>query len=136
LYIYIFTDHPEPALIEGKFLRELSVWGIENDVQIDCRRLGNTHSQNVLEDMFSMTQFDCVIHPDSSLSRFAAIIAAPILEIKPSHWAECRKGEDGSLILDKQRNVIVDPLIIERKERGKEIRQMYLSPIEPSMLFD
>ena len=136
LYVYIFTDHPEPALIEDKILKALNIWGIKNDVLIECRRSGNTHTRNVLEDLFSMTQFDCVIHPDSSLSRFAALISAPILEIKPSHWAECRKSEDGSFVLDKQKNVIVDPLVIERVERGKEIRQMFLSPIESSVLFE
>lgn len=136
LYVYIFIDHPEPALIGDKFFEALNVWGIKNDVLIDCRRSGNTHTQNILEDFFSMTLFDCVIHPDSSLSRFAATISAPILEIKPSHWAECRKDEEGSLILDKKSNVIVDPLVIERVSRGKEIHQIYLLPIESSMLFD
>ncbi len=136
LYIYIFTDHPEPTVIEDKFLKALKIWGIENEVIMDCRRSGNTHTQNVLEDMFSMAQFDCLIHPDSSLSRLAAIIAAPILVIKPSHWAEHRKGEDGASILDKQGNKIIDPLVVERVERGRSIRDMHVVPIESSMLFD
>lgn len=47
-----------------------------------------------------MTQFDCLIRPHSCLSGFAAILSAPILEIKPSHWSECRKGEEGRVLLD------------------------------------
>jgi hypothetical protein len=134
LYVYIFTDHPEPAVLEERFIQALKSLNIENDVSLDCRRVGNHYTQNVLEDMFSMSQFDCIIHPDSSLSRFAAILTAPILEIKPSHWAEHRKNGDGTPMLDRQKNVIVDPLVIERIERGKPIRCMHVAPIEPKML--
>jgi hypothetical protein len=136
LYIYIFTDHPEPATIKDQFSKEFASWGYENDVVFDCRTSGNSHSQNVLEDMFSMTLFDCLIHPDSSLSRLAAIIAAHALEMKPSHWGEYRKDQGGNPILDKQGNLIVDPLVIERLEKGKPINHMYLAPIEFNMLFD
>ena len=83
-----------------------------------------------------MTQFDCLIHPDSSLSRLAATISAPALEIKPSHWAEYRKDQDGKPLLDKQGSLIVDPLIIKREERGKPIYHMSVAPIEFSMLFE
>jgi hypothetical protein len=124
LYVYIFTDHPDPASIEARFKQELK------KLNFDCRRAGNHHSQNVLEDMFSMAQFDCIIHPDSSLSRFAAILTAPVLEIKPSHWGEYRKNADGTPMLDKQGHVIIDPLVVERIERGGPICHMHVAPVE------
>lgn len=136
VYVHIFTDHPEPAVLEAKFIKELANCGMENDIVFNCRRVGNLHTENVLEDLFSMMEFDCLIHPDSSLSRLAAIIAAPLLEMKPSHWGEYRTDEKGDPIYDKEGKVIVDPLVIERVERGKAIAKMWVAPIESKMLFN
>ena len=135
LYIHIFTDHPEPTTIKERFYEELTKWGIENVLIINCRETGNFHTENVLEDMFSMMHFDCLIHPDSSLSRLAAIIAAPSLEMKPSHWAEYRKDPLGNPVLDKQGSLIVDPIIIERLGPGKPIKSMSTALINDLMLF-
>jgi len=90
----------------------------------------------VLEDFFSMMQFDCLIHPDASLSRLVAIVSAPLLEIRPFHWGEIRKNNKGEDLLDKKGNRIVDPYLIERIAKGKEICQQSLIPIESSILFE
>jgi hypothetical protein len=135
LYVHIFTDHPDPGIIRERFFKELKNWGIDNPVTINCRVSGNHHSSNVLEDIFSMMQFDSLIHPDSSISRLVAIIMAPSLEVKPSNWSEYRKDQEGNPILDKSGYRIVDPLIVKRIKQGKPIRSMSVVPIDSSRLF-
>lgn len=129
LYVHIFTDHPQPKILQERFSNQFKQWQIENIDAFHCREVGNSHSENILEDMFSMMEFDCLIHPDSSLSRLAAIIVAHELEIKPSHWAEVRRDSLGNLIKDKNDDFIVDPLVIIRSSKGKPIQHMYLAPI-------
>lgn len=136
VFVHIFTDHPEPEVLEAKLLAEVESWRVEKDILINCRRVGNFHADNVLEDFFSMMEFDCIIHPDSSLSQSASIIAGPLLEMRPSHWGEYRTDEKGNPIYDKNGKVIVDPLVVQRLERGKAIERMWIAPIESSMLFN
>lgn len=135
LYIHIFTDHPNPETLEDKLKKQLKLWEIENDILFGYRKVGNHHSQNILEDLFSMMEFDCLIHPDSSISRLAATVTAPTVEIKPSHWGEYRLDDKGAALLDKEGNFIIDPLFIEREGRGKPIKRMQLVPIPEARLF-
>ncbi len=135
LYVYIFTDHPEPGVIQVRYLKEIEKWNLDNEIIVDCRKEGNHHTVNVLEDLFSMAQFDCIIHSDSSFSRLAAILSAPLLQFRPSHWAELRKGSDGQPLLDRKGQIIVDPLMIEREDRGKRIIRMEVMPVGSSLLF-
>lgn len=136
LYVHIFTDHPEPPQIEARLMKEFNRLGLANDVIFNCRREGNSHTQNVVEDMFSMAEFDCLIRPDSSLSQISAILGAPILEIRPSRWGQCRVDKEGALVKDKQGRSIVDLLVVLRLERGRSINEMFLAPVESSILFD
>ena len=135
LYVYIFTDHPQPEVIEKRYQKEIETWNLENEIILDCRRDGNHHTAHVLEDFFSMALFDCIIHGDSSFSRLAAILSAPMLEFCPSLWGELRLDLDGQILLDRDGQFIVDPLMVEREEKGKSIIRMELSPIDPSFLF-
>lgn len=135
LYVYIFTDHPDPALIKKEYLKEISTWGASNAITLDCREKGNHHTANVLEDLFSMTQFDCMIHGDSSFSRLAALLSAPLLQFRPSHWAEIRRGDNQEPILDRQGQIIVDPLVVERSAKGEAVIQQKMVPIDHSLLF-
>ena len=59
LYFYIFTDDPNPLDLRNKFYEELIQ--INKKIVIECRLSENTHNKNVLEDFFSMIQFDCLI---------------------------------------------------------------------------
>ncbi len=135
VYIYIFTDHPQPELIRAEYLKEIECWNVDNEIVVDCRKEENHHTLNVLEDLFSMAQFDCIIHGDSSFSRAAAILSAPLLQFRPSHWAEIRQSSEGQPVLDKRGQVIVDPLMIEREARGKPILRMKVVPVPDSLLF-
>jgi hypothetical protein len=134
LYIYIFTDHPRPVSILENFRKEIESWHLENKIVLDCRKEGNHHTVNVLEDLFFMTRFDCIIHGDSSYSLTAALLSAPILEFRPSHWGELRKDRMGNPLLDKNSQHIVDPLIVVRRAKGKSISYKKIMPVEDSIL--
>lgn len=66
IYVYIFTDHPEPIQLKQKFGNSLK----NPRLILDCREKNNSHHSNVLEDFFSMMDFDCLIRPGSHYSRF------------------------------------------------------------------
>src|SRR5438309_6413429 len=66
LYVYIFTDHQNPTKLKKKFQKALQ----NPRITFDCRINDNGHNANVLEDFFSMMDFDCLIRPGSHFSRF------------------------------------------------------------------
>lgn len=136
LYVRIFTDDPQPTIIRDRYLSKLKDWGIENPIMIDCRISGNSHDSNVLEDFFMMTQFDCLIRPDSNFSRCVSGICGPVVEAKPSKWDEYRKDENGKPLKDKNGKLIVDSQIIYRTAKGKNIIQRRIAKIESDMLFN
>ncbi len=67
LYVFLFTDDQNPAAVASHFAEELNIPTIE----FDYRRTENRHNMNVLEDFFSMTQFDCLIRSESNYSIMA-----------------------------------------------------------------
>ncbi len=80
-YIYLFTDDPNPLAIYNKFKQ-----AIPNDSIIwDYRKTNNNHLNNVLEDLFSMIQFDCLVRPASNYSIIASIIGDFKVVISPLH---------------------------------------------------
>jgi hypothetical protein len=66
IYVHIFTDHLEPIVLKRKFEKAIN----NPRVAFGCREQDNFHSANVLEDFFSMMDFDCLIRPGSHYSRF------------------------------------------------------------------
>lgn len=81
LYVYIFTDHPNPQKIKTEFEKNFD----KNHVKFDCRTKGNFHNQNVLEDLFSMMRFDCIIRPISHYSTVASHLGDFKIEIFPKN---------------------------------------------------
>jgi len=81
LHVRMFTDHNNPA--------ELADFFKEN---VQCPRMGfayrnddNRHDLNVLEDFFSITQFDCLIRPDANFSTVASKLGHYKIQISPWH---------------------------------------------------
>lgn len=66
LYVHIFTDHLEPKQLKKKFTKALN----NPRITFGYRKQDNSHNSNVLEDFFSMMDFDCLIRPGSHFSRF------------------------------------------------------------------
>lgn len=81
IYVHIFTDHPAPEeiklMFEAKFLN--------TNIEFGCRTEGNRHDANVLEDLFSMMNFDCLIRPMSHYSMTASHLGDFKIEIFPIH---------------------------------------------------
>ena len=93
LYVQLFTDHPDPESIRKQFKAAFP----QSNIEFHCRQSGNRHDANVLEDMFSMTNFDCLIRPMSHFSITASHLKDFKIEFYPTggHW-----GESG-FIVDK-----------------------------------
>ena len=81
LYVHIFTDFPEPAQLK-KMLR---LHFRKSNIIFSCRESGNQHDANVLEDMFSMMNFDCLIRPISHYSMTASHLNNFKIEMFPRH---------------------------------------------------
>lgn len=79
LYVYIFTDDQNSQRLADKYTREL---GLANII-FDYRKTGNAHNAHVLEDFFSMMQFDVLIRSESSFSLVASRLARGQLVIYP-----------------------------------------------------
>lgn len=78
-YVYIFTDHQRPKELLEYFRKHFP----QATIQFDGRIHNNRHDQNVLEDFFSLTLFDCLIRSQSNFSLLAAKIADYKIEIEP-----------------------------------------------------
>jgi len=63
VYVYVFTDDRDPLSIVQRIEPLLK----RPNVVFDCRREGNAHDKNVLEDFFFMMKFDYLIRPSLSM---------------------------------------------------------------------
>lgn len=98
IYLFIFTDDQNPLLLCKRIKKNVN---LEN-ITFDCRKINTGHDKNVLEDFFSMLNFDCFIRPgDSQFSRIAHLLGDYKIEIYPtkSHW-EKDKNKREYLIMD------------------------------------
>jgi len=97
LYFHIFTDDPEPNVIAT---------GIENYIKniatapfsVHYRTSKNRQNLNVIEDFFSLFQFDCLIRPDSNFSRVPSLLKEYKVLIYPS---DLEKLGDRNYIISK-----------------------------------
>jgi hypothetical protein len=134
LHVHIFTDDPQPVVIRDRLQSQLPNWDINNVIKMECRLGQNQHDQNVLLDFFTMTQFDCLIRPDSYFSRCVAALGAPIIEVKPIAWGEYRKDKAGNPIKDTHGHLIIDCQCIIRDEINKTIIKRQISPIDSDQI--
>jgi len=95
LYAHIFTDDKNPQRIVNLFKTALKGFKIT----FATRQKDNAHNVNVLDDLFGMAQFDCLIRPQSSLSIMAQNIGDHQVVINPikAHW------DKKTLIIDEVR---------------------------------
>jgi hypothetical protein len=71
LYCYLFTDAQSPETLAEKIFQAFPT---TSRLTLDYRRSNNQHDSNVLEDFFSLFEFDALIHPISNFSLVAARI--------------------------------------------------------------
>lgn len=93
LYVHIFTDHLEPAVLMKKFKKALN----NPRITFGFRKQDNYHNANVLEDFFSMMDFDCLVRPGSHYSRFVQRLGNNKVVIYPE---SIKKTSDGKSIIN------------------------------------
>lgn len=89
LYVHIFTDHLEPKTLKKKFKKALN----NPRITFGYREQGNYHNANVLEDFFSMMDFDCLIRPGSHYSRFVQRLGSNKIVIYPESFKATSEGK-------------------------------------------
>lgn len=80
LYVFLFTDDRDPKGLMDRFRQKIGIPSIE----FDCRKEDNAHDKNVLEDFFSIAQFDCLIRSESCYSFMAEKIGDFSIVISPA----------------------------------------------------
>ena len=93
IYLHIFTDHPQPQKLIKKFKKQLN----NPRITFGYREENNDHDMNVLEDFFSMMEFDCLVRPQSHFSLFAQRLGKSTIAIFP---ASVQKTDDGRSEID------------------------------------
>jgi hypothetical protein len=71
LYCYLFTDARNPLDLVDKIKSKIPP---ETNIFFDFRSVGNSHDKNVLEDFFSLFNFDVLIHAESNFSMVPALL--------------------------------------------------------------
>lgn len=98
IYVYIFTDHPNPEEAKKTFRSYFP----DPRIEFDCRKGLHAQDMNVLEDFFSLGEFDCLIRPESNFSILASILFPYKITITPHHH-----------YFDDNNEIVVDQLFIE-----------------------
>jgi len=71
IYCFLFTDAKNP----NEYLERIKASLPKGrNIVLDCRSIDNVHDKNVLEDFFSLFQFDALIYPQSNFSMVPALI--------------------------------------------------------------
>lgn len=92
LYVYIFTDDLRPERIALTF--EHALKGC--DIVFDYRVKGNCDTQNVVEDFFALSQFDCLIHSESNFS----LIMSKLTNYKATMCPDSFHREGNAVVYD------------------------------------
>lgn len=92
IYLYVFTDDKNPQGIIERFKLALNM----PNITFDCRKENNLATDYVLDDFFAMTQFDCLIRPNSNFSKCAELLGdyKIVIYLKNASWI------DNELVVD------------------------------------
>lgn len=71
LLVYLFTDDPEPEDIMMRYSAQLKDYP---RIIFSYREKDNHHSKNVIEDLFALTECDCLISASSSFASAAQLL--------------------------------------------------------------
>jgi hypothetical protein len=70
IYVYIYTDDQDPAAIMNIIATAVN----KKNITFDCRKEGNYHAYNVVEDMAAMAQYDCLIRSGSNYPQVSQLM--------------------------------------------------------------
>lgn len=79
LYVHIYTDDENPLAI----MQEIEKAVNKKNITFDCRKKDNHRENNLLEDMFSMAQYDCLIRGGSNFPQISQLIGNHCIVIYP-----------------------------------------------------
>lgn len=87
LYVYVFTDDLNPQEIVKNYKAILN----NPNILFDCRWKGNGPNNNIIDDFFAMTKFDCFIRCESNFSIMATKLAQHSIMIAPINYTIVNK---------------------------------------------
>lgn len=108
LYVFLFTDDRHPEILAEKYMNELN----NPYVEFDYRRSQNDHHMNVLEDFFSLLNFDILIRPESNFSIMAEKLGDHALVISPGKLKDRSCINEGIVKVQQS----LDSLLLKKKE--------------------
>lgn len=79
MYVHIYTDSADPLGLQKSI--ELAV--NKKNISFHCRQKDNCHNQNVLEDMFDIARYDCLIRSGSNYPQISQLIGNHRIVIYP-----------------------------------------------------
>jgi hypothetical protein len=79
LYAYIYTDSPDPENLIHDLKRAVN----RSNITFDCRKDINRHNKNVLEDIFAIAEYQCLIRSGSNYPQVAQLIGNHNVVIYP-----------------------------------------------------
>lgn len=103
MYLFIFTDDPNPEAIKNRYEKRINNPNIEFD-----SRKSNHFSSTMLDDFFSMMKFDCLIRPSSNFSAMVEEIGYCKIAIAPKRV----KWVGDILVIEEVKTVVKDDSLL------------------------
>ena len=97
LHIHLFTDDKNPIRILKKYQSYVK----DLNITFSCRTEGNSPNKHILDDLFSMLHYDCLIRSASHFSFLADIVGNFFISIYPEHAFWIKSESYYKLIIDK-----------------------------------
>ena len=83
LYVHLFTDDPQPLKLLNRYKTLIN----KPNIIYGCQEYNN-HDQEALQDLFALTQFDCLISGESNFSILASKISDYRVIIYPTDFRQ------------------------------------------------
>lgn len=116
LFVYVFTNHSNPLVLVQEMKNNLTRF---NNITLASRNKNN-RDETLIEDLFLMSKFDCLIRPNSSFSMVAQLIGNHKITLYPKRgfWKNKKLYFDkiGMMILDQNLNFIPPYLTSSQKQ--------------------
>jgi hypothetical protein len=97
LYAFVFTDDENPQELVEKIQAAVN----RSSIEFDYRKEENRHDKNVLEDFYSMMNFDILIRPDSNFSIMAEKLGEHALVVSPGNFLQGLRVQACALKINK-----------------------------------
>lgn len=110
LYVYIFTDDKDPNQLVQRLRRRVPL----SNIILSCRQNAQNAADNkncVMQDLYDMAQFDCLIKPESGFSAAAQLIGNHKIIIYPQaiRWFTVSNIRQSMLFIDATAGIFYNP---------------------------